>query len=115
MTLPSSPEPFSSSVPKPPTPESWSPEFAAIAAEVRRLAQQSQQSVDETLALLRLLEALHREIRTTTFQRLLPTNRQALYALLREIEAEGGWPYISRMSLRSLFRSLPRADDSAES
>lgn len=55
------------------------------------------------LALLRTLESLHREIRDTLFQQSLPDNRQALYSLLKDVEAEGGWPYIHRMRLRSLL------------
>ena len=60
----------------------------------------------DTLALLQLLrrlEALHREIREGLFQESLPDNRQALYSLVKDIEAEGGWPYINRMKLRDLL------------
>ncbi len=55
------------------------------------------------LALLRALEASHREIRDGLFQASFPDNRQALYKLLKNIEANGGWPYIHRMKLRSLL------------
>ncbi|MGL5084006.1 MAG: hypothetical protein ACRC8A_21175 [Microcoleaceae cyanobacterium] len=58
------------------------------------------------LALLRTLESLHQEIRDSLFQETLPDNRQALYHLLREIESQGGWPYIPRMSLRSLQEKI---------
>ncbi len=66
------------------------------------------------LALLRKLEALHREIRDTVFQENLPQNRQHLYALLREIEAEGGWPYIERMRLKSLLVYLEQQEGNGE-
>jgi hypothetical protein len=58
------------------------------------------------LELLRLLEQLHGYIRDEWFQATLPTNRQRLYALLRDIEVSGGWPYIQRMRLRSLLAQL---------
>ncbi|HIK44048.1 MAG TPA: hypothetical protein IGR64_04080 [Leptolyngbyaceae cyanobacterium M65_K2018_010] len=59
------------------------------------------------LALLRLLEQCHREICETLFRDALPDNRQNLYALLRDIDLHGGWPYIQRMKLRSLFANCP--------
>ncbi|BAZ39581.1 hypothetical protein NIES4101_55350 [Calothrix sp. NIES-4101] len=62
------------------------------------------------LALLRQLEFLHREIRDGVFQASLPQNRQALYALLREIEMEGGWPYIERMRLQGLLANMQEED-----
>lgn len=58
------------------------------------------------LALLRQLEKLHREVRDGIFQENLPDNRQALYSLLKDIEAEGGWPYIERMRLQDLMVNL---------
>jgi hypothetical protein len=75
----------------------------AIATLVASTAQQHQGQSLELLALLRLLEALHQEIRDGLFQRSLPDNRQALYALLRDIESEGGWPYIHRMKLQEFL------------
>ncbi|MBD0268450.1 MAG: hypothetical protein ICV77_09160 [Cyanobacteria bacterium Co-bin8] len=60
----------------------------------------------EILSLLRVLEYLHREIRDTLFRTSLPENRQQLYALLRDIELNGGWPYIQRMKLRSLLENM---------
>jgi hypothetical protein len=89
-----------------PFPDSIAPQAIAIRDAVHDLAHQSQDSVAETLALLRLLEGLHREICLSSFQNLLPRNRQHLYALLREIESKGGWPYIPRMTLRSILQSL---------
>ena len=58
------------------------------------------------LSLLRKLETLHREICDGAFQQSLPDNRHALYALLREIESEGGWPYIERMRIQDLLVNL---------
>lgn len=81
-------------------------DLKAIAYHVRSAAQHRQGDSLELLALLRLLEALHREIRESFFQPTLPDNRQALYALLRDIEVNGGWPYINRMKLRTFMEQL---------
>lgn len=62
------------------------------------------------LALLRLLEERHRDICETLFYDALPDNRQHLYALLRDIEVNGGWPYIQRMKLQALLSNLPELD-----
>ncbi len=62
------------------------------------------------LALLRLLEERHRDICETLFYDALPDNRQHLYALLRDIEVNGGWPYIQRMKLQALLTNLPELD-----
>jgi hypothetical protein len=87
-------------------------DLAAIATTVRQTAQSSQGKNRELLALLRLLEALHHEVREGLFRESLPDNRQALYALLRDIEANGGWPHIYRMRLQSLLINLTPEDGS---
>lgn len=88
-------------------PDFHSPDNAAdlnaIRSHLRGLANTYQSDCLALLELLRTLEQLHREIRDNLFLETLPTNRQALYALLRDIEGSGGWPYIDRMSLRSLL------------
>lgn len=56
------------------------------------------------LAILRMLEQIHRNIRDDYFLDTLPANRQALYALLRDIEQEGGWPYIPRFKLKKFLQ-----------
>lgn len=93
------------------------PDFQAIVEAVNTAAQQSQGDCLQLLALLRLLESLHRGVCDELFQPSLPTNRQALYALLRDIEAEGGWPYIHRMKLQGLLVNLAadiEADEGVE-
>jgi hypothetical protein len=61
------------------------------------------------LALLRILEQRHREIRETAcFEMLYPPAAINLYALLRDIEVNGGWPYIQRMKLQSLFAQFSK-------
>jgi hypothetical protein len=86
-------------------------ELAAIARSVRELAKRHQGDSIAILALLRSLEQLHQEIRDTLFQESLPDNRQALYRLLRNIEAAGGWPYIHRMKLQSFLAKLQSNQD----
>lgn len=78
----------------------------AITADIRTLADTHQGNTLALLALLRALEHSHREIRDDLFQGSLPDNRQALYALLKDMEEAGGWPYIERMKLRSLLEKL---------
>lgn len=62
------------------------------------------------LKLLRLLEQLHGTIRDELFLEAMPDNRQRLYALLRDIEVNGGWPYIQRMRMRTLLANLEQAE-----
>ncbi|MGJ3254503.1 MAG: hypothetical protein ACFE0J_25725 [Elainellaceae cyanobacterium] len=81
-------------------------DLEAIATVVQSLAHRYQGDAISLLALLRLLETLHRTIRDELFQVSLPNNRQNLYSLLKDIEAEGGWPYIPRMRLRALLSNL---------
>ncbi|MEO1067739.1 MAG: hypothetical protein AAFW95_01255 [Cyanobacteria bacterium J06638_6] len=64
----------------------------------------------DLLALLRLLEKHHRDICETLFYDALPDNRQHLYAMLRDIEINGGWPYIQRMKLQALLANIPDLD-----
>lgn len=85
-------------------------ELQAIADAVGALATRCEGDSLALLALLRTLERLHREIREGVFQVSLPDNRQALYALLKDIEEEGGWPYIDRMRLRSLLVNFSEVD-----
>ncbi|MBD3883171.1 hypothetical protein IFO70_15505 [Phormidium tenue FACHB-886] len=73
---------------------------------IRTTAQTCKGQNLKLLALLRLIESLHQEIRDGLFQESLPENRQALYALLRDIEADGGWPYIHRMKLQAFLANL---------
>lgn len=82
-------------------------DLEAIATLVHATAWQYKDQCQELLALLRLLEALHKEIRDGLFQDSLPDNRQALYSLLRDIETGGGWPYINRMRLLDFLSRLP--------
>lgn len=87
----------------------------AMATLIQTVAQQHQGHSLELLAILRLLERLHQEIRDSFFQESLPSNRQALYALLRDIETSGGWPYIHRMKLQAFLSYLSQESGSESS
>ncbi len=63
------------------------------------------------LKILRTLEKSHRQIREDLFQEVLPQNRQQLYHLLKEIETEGGWPYIPRARLQSLLDKMSQDNE----
>ncbi len=86
-----------------------SEQLQAIATAVHDVASVSQGDAIALLSLLRHLEQLHRDIRDSAFQESLPDNRQKLYSLLKDIESEGGWPYIERMRLKAFLATLPRA------
>ncbi|SKB12254.1 conserved hypothetical protein [Planktothrix sp. PCC 11201] len=79
-----------------------------LAEKVLTLAKTAEGNPLEILAVLRILEQLHQDIRESFFQQSLPDNRQKLYHLLREIESKGGWPYIPRSSLNSVMENLQK-------
>jgi hypothetical protein len=88
-----------------------------IATQVAHLTQESAMDAVSLIKILRFLEELHHNIRENYFQPSLPNQRHDLYTLLREIEAEGGWPYIPRMQLREILRTVqvPAPDEGEQS
>jgi hypothetical protein len=82
-------------------------EIQQITTKIQQLAEQNQDDVLFLLALLRKLEQVHRQIRTSMFETSLPKTRNDLYNFVRDIEEEGGWPYIERMKLQQLLKNLP--------
>ena len=81
-----------------------------IAAKIHSIADRDRTDPIALLQLLRTLEHLHHEIQQGYFQSALPNSRQALYALLRDIEENGGWPYIQRWKLQELFANLAETE-----
>jgi hypothetical protein len=75
---------------------------------ITQLAEQSKADELQILGLLRLLERSHQTIREQYFQPLLPCDRHRLYKLLREIESQGGWPYIPRIRLKELLDEVEK-------
>ncbi|WP_404790033.1 hypothetical protein [Altericista sp. CCNU0014] len=83
-------------------------DFRAIEVHLHQLVERSQADPVALLKILRFLEQLHNEVRELHFQPSLPIYRHELYAMLREVEAEGGWPYIPRMQLREILSGHAR-------
>jgi hypothetical protein len=90
-------------------------ELTALQQQVKTIAQAAAGDSLKLLALLRVLEQLHREICEGAFQESMPNTRQALYSLLRDIEAEGGWPHIPRMKLQAFLSEFFLENPMAES
>ena len=104
-------------LPDPPPSKSFistKPSINAIAQNIKTEAGQSKGDPLALLSLLRVLEELHRSIRDDFFLDALPTNRQALYALLRDIEQHGGWPYIPRIKLRELLQGVEEFENGSD-
>ena len=82
-----------------------------LSTEIYNLAQQNQENLLFLLSLLRNLEQTHRQIRTEMFETSLPKTRNDLYNLVKDIEEQGGWPYIERMKLQSLLKNIQSDSD----
>jgi len=78
----------------------------ALSAQIKLLALQCKDRPLEILHILRVLEQLHSDICSEIFQPALPNSRHALFDLLKEIEAEGGWPHIYHRNLNQLFEHV---------
>ena len=83
-----------------------SAELQRLKHDIQRIAESCHGDTLALLAVLRTLEEVHVQIRDGLFQPSLPNNRQKLYALLRDIELDGGWPYIPRMKLKRLMANF---------
>lgn len=81
-------------------------ELEQIVKLVNTVASKCDKDSDRVLALLRTLEGLHRQIRVEQFEPSLPNTRKDLYALLKDIEESGGWPYIERGKLQTFIKRL---------
>lgn len=82
-----------------------------LKTSIWQLAQDYQGDSSALLSLLRVLEQLHWQIREKLFHPALPNTRHELYQLLRDMEENGGWPYIERMKLQSLLINLEFSDE----
>ena len=83
-------------------------DFSSIDCLIQEKVDQSRGDVIAHLKMLRFLERVHQDIRELHFQPALPADRHSLHNLLKEMEAEGGWPYIPKMSLRELISQEER-------
>lgn len=86
------------------------PELKQLNEQINALVQNRLGDWEALLALLRMMETAHREIRDTAFQESLPSTRHGLYSLLREIDQQGGWPYIPRLKLQALLHYLSESE-----
>jgi hypothetical protein len=75
------------------------------------LAKERQDDCIGLLELLRFLETLHGQIRDNYYISSLPQNRGELYALLKEMEDQDGWPLLPRTETRSLLKRLDSVHD----
>ncbi|MFM7312984.1 MAG: hypothetical protein ACKO0M_07430 [Cyanobium sp.] len=85
------------------------PQAAAVASALARIAMVARElegRPEALLALLRSLEQLHRTVQDGAFRASLPSDRNALFQLLSEMERSGGWPYIPRLQLRTFLDLL---------
>ena len=80
--------------------------MAPALAALGELAEELKGNPDALLAMLRELEALHRDVQDGPFRQSLPENRQRLFTLLQTMEKSGGWPYIPRLQLRTFIDLL---------
>lgn len=87
--------------------------MGALVQDLHQLAEGLEGQPEVLLNLLRELETLHRSIQDGAFRRSLPEDRQHLFALLRDMERSGGWPYIPRLQLRTFMDLLQRDDQPA--
>ena len=87
-------------------------ELELLRQKVSVIAESAQGDGIALLKILRTLESMHQQIREGLFQEVLPQNRQQLYHLLKEIEAEGGWPYIPRARLQSFLAKMNQEEES---
>ena len=87
------------------------PPMTAIVGEIRAIADRSTNDPIALLHLLRTLEELHHQIQESYFQPALPDSRHALYSFLRDIEENGGWPYIQRPKLQALFANIEAVEN----
>ena len=87
----------------------------ALLNDLTGLAADLEGKPEALLALLRSIEALHRNIQDGAFRSSLPENRQHLFNLLQTMERSGGWPYIPRLQLKTFIAMLdqPPADMAA--
>lgn len=81
-----------------------------VCQELLAIAAQQGEDGIALLDLLRRLEQVHREICEDYFYPTLPERRRDLYNLLRDMEEEGGWPYIARPKLRLILDNFFQAE-----
>lgn len=82
----------------------------ALLQDILAIAAKHEGKGAEQLVILRELEQLHRKICEQYFYPTLPERRRDLYNLLRDMEEDGGWPYIARPKLKFIMKALMEAE-----
>lgn len=84
--------------------------LGALLQDILAIAAEYEGEGESQLVILRELEQLHRKICEEYFYPTLPERRRDLYHLLRDMEEEGGWPYIARPKLKFVMKALMDAE-----
>ncbi len=82
----------------------------ALLQDILAIAAENEGEGETQLVILRELEKLHRQICEQYFYPTLPERRRDLYNLLRDMEEDGGWPYIARPKLKFIMKALMDAE-----
>ncbi|BAW96720.1 hypothetical protein NIES970_16590 [[Synechococcus] sp. NIES-970] len=90
--------------------ENLSEQLDRIHRELLAIASQYEGNGERLLEILRQLELTHRQISEEYFYPSLPERRRDLYNILRDMETEGGWPYIARPKLKFILEKLLAAE-----
>ncbi|NEO85794.1 MAG: hypothetical protein F6J87_16310 [Spirulina sp. SIO3F2] len=98
---------------QPTTHSDLSSQLTDLEHQILSIAQTQANDCLEILALLRLLNQLHQQIRDELFYPALPDNRHGLAQVLRNIEETGGWPSIERVRLQAFLANLEWQSPSA--
>ncbi|MGB0560250.1 MAG: hypothetical protein ACPGVO_00405 [Spirulinaceae cyanobacterium] len=91
---------------QPSNPSALVAQLDSLQYQVLSIAQEQPHDCLALLALLRLLNQLHQQIRDEFFYPALPDNRHGLAQVLRNIEETGGWPSIERVRLQAFLANL---------
>lgn len=81
-----------------------------IHQDLLAIADHHENQGEALLKILRQLEQTHRQISADYFYPSLPERRRDLYNLLRDMETEGGWPYIARPKLEFILHNFLKAE-----
>ncbi|ACB00553.1 MULTISPECIES: hypothetical protein [Cyanophyceae] len=84
-----------------------------IQQELLAIAAQYEGNGERLLEILRELELTHRQISEDYFYPSLPERRRDLYNILRDMETEGGWPYIARPKLQFILEKFLAVESEA--
>ena len=88
-------------------------ELDPLFKKILAITEQSKGDGGALLEILRQIEDVHRQICEEKFYPALPERRRDLYNLLRDMEEEGGWPYIPRPKLKDVLKALLDAEKEA--